>query len=151
MSKLERHQAIRDLVEAGGVRSQAQLRSRLLAKQLVVDQSTLSRDLAELDIRKVGGAYHVNGHGQTPAADSPRIDYSRVVRRIVTCGPHMVVVHTDTGQAQPVAIAIDHAADPSIAGTIAGDDTVFIATRSGRQQTVALRRLSTWFGDKHDQ
>jgi transcriptional regulator of arginine metabolism len=148
MSKFDRHQAIRDLVDAGGVESQAQLRKGLQSRRLDVDQSTLSRDLAELDIRKIGGEYQVNGHAQFPATDGMPIDYSRVVRRIVTCGPNMIVLHTDTGQAQPVAIAIDEAADPAIAGTIAGDDTIFVATRGARQQTVALRRLQTWFGDK---
>ena len=47
-------------------------------------------------------------------------------------------------------VVFDAAGDPAIAGTLAGDDTIFVATKNRRSQTVALRRLEQWFGDKHE-
>ena len=49
-----------------------------------------------------------------------------------------------------MAVAIDEEYDGAIAGTLAGDDTIFVATGSARAQTVALRRLRKWFGDKYE-
>jgi transcriptional regulator of arginine metabolism len=113
-----------------------------------VNQSTLSRDLTELGIRKSGGRYVVSSGGGEQAGN--RVDYSSVVRRFTTCGPHLILISTAVGQAQPVAVAIDEEHDSAIAGTLAGDDTIFIATGSARAQTVALRRLKKWFGDKYE-
>ena len=54
-------------------------------------------------------------------------------------------------QAQPVGVLLDSAEESAIEGTIAGDDTVFVATKGRRQQEVLLRRLASWFGEeKHD-
>jgi transcriptional regulator of arginine metabolism len=121
---------------------------RLAERGFVVDQSTLSRDLAELGIRKRGGRYAFNGAGEAEAAE---IDYAAAVRRFTTCGPHLIVVITGVGQAQLVAVAIEEKGDSAITATLAGDDTIFVATKDRRAQTVALRRLKTWFGDKHEQ
>ena len=115
---------------------------------MAVDQSTLSRDLIELGIRKSGGRYVL------PAPESASTEgepvFGAAVRSYTTCGPHMIVIRTSMGTAQPLAVRIDHAADSSITASLAGDDTVFLATKSRRSQVVALRRLESWFGDKHE-
>lgn len=143
-TKDHRHRRIVALIEGGAIRSQAALRDALAHDGIDVEQSTLSRDLRELGIRKVGGRYR--REVPTPAAVGG--DPSPGVRTIVPCGPNLVVIKTDPGQAQPVGVVIDTAGDPAIAGTLAGDDTVFVATPDQRRQTVALRRLVEWFGDK---
>ena len=96
-------------------------------------------------MRKSGGQYVLSGARQSGPT---QLDYAAAVRSFLPCGPHLIVVRTAVGQAQPVALAIDGAEDPSIVATLAGDDTVFVATKSKKTQTVALRRLETWFGDK---
>ena len=63
----------------------------------------------------------------------------------------MIVVSTGVGQAAPIAVAIDNRGEPALAGTIAGDDIIFIATKNRRAQAVILRRLKQWFGDKYEQ
>ena len=144
-AKEDRLTLIQSLVESGDVSTQTELIRALRKKRLTVDQSTLSRDLAELGIRKSGGRY------APPAAAprrQPKVDYSAFVNRFVPCGPHLIVLSTTTGQAQTVAVAIDQANEPAIAASLAGDDTVFVATRNRRSQVVALRRLQQWFGDK---
>jgi len=140
-----RQAAIRRILKARVVATQQDLLARLEAEGLGVDQSTLSRDLAELGVRKSGGQYVLSGARKSGPT---QLDYAAAVRSFLPCGPHLIVVRTAVGQAQPVALAIDGAEDASIVATLAGDDTVFVATKSKKTQTVALRRLETWFGDK---
>ena len=140
-----RQDTIRRILKASVVTTQRELLARLVAKGLKVDQSTLSRDLAELGVRKSGGQYVLSGARQPGPT---QLDYAAVVRTFLPCGPHLIVVRTAVGQAQPVALAIDGAEEPSMVATLAGDDTIFVATKSKKTQAVALRRLETWFGDK---
>ena len=146
-SKEKRHTAIARLIRRGSVRTQTELIRRLKAAGIVVDQSTLSRDLSELGVRKTGGRYVVRAVEED---GRQAYDYTAAVLWFTTCGPHQIVMRTHIGQAQPVALAIDQKEDASILATIAGDDTVFVATKSARAQTVALRRLKQWFGDKYE-
>ncbi len=111
---------------------------------LSVDQSTLSRDLNEMGIKKVAGRYRSvvmeNGHADVA-------HYFDGVTRFTVCGPHQIVVFTEAGLAQPVSVAIEKKKDPSILATLAGDDVIFVATKSRNTQAVALRRLMQWMGD----
>jgi len=137
------------LVRSGRARTQAELIRGLRASGYRVDQSTLSRDLVELGIRKSAGRY------VPPASPEdtkpPKLsDYASLIRRFTNCGPHLTVLTTVVGQAQPVAVAIDTAKEPAIVATLAGDDTVFIATKSRRTQAVVMRKLKHWFGDEHE-
>lgn len=145
--KNQRQSAILDLVQNGPIRTQAQMIAGLKKKGVGVDQSTLSRDLIELSVRKTGGVYRVE---EIESADEIQVDLSAAVVSFTTCGPHLLVVRTGVGQAQAVAARIDGANDSAITGCIGGDDTVFVATKNRRSQVVALRRLTAWFGDKHE-
>jgi transcriptional regulator of arginine metabolism len=145
MNKEKRHQVIAAIVQDNSVTTQGELLAVLEKKGMRVNQATLSRDLAEVGIRKSGGRYiFANNNGGSGVDPAP------TVRCFMTCGPHMVVVRTAIGQAQAVAVQIDGMSDPSFAGTVAGDDTIFIATKNRRTQAVAIRRLKHWFGDKHE-
>jgi transcriptional regulator of arginine metabolism len=142
-----RERAIRRILRTRAVATQATLRTALKERGLRVDQSTLSRDLVQLGVRKVAGRYVL------PAASAPDpagFDYHAAVRAFFPCGPHMVVVRTEVGQAPPVALALDGKGEPAIAATLAGDDTIYVATRTRKSQAVVLRRLETWFGDKRE-
>lgn len=147
MNKEKRQTAIRSLVRRVNIRTQADLTTQLSDRGLDVDQSTLSRDLAELGIRKFGGRYVLPG--ATPEDQQREIDYSPVVHSFTTCGPNIIVIKTDIGSAQPVALSIEAREEPTIVATLAGDDTIYATTKSKRSQAVALRRLADWFGEKH--
>jgi transcriptional regulator of arginine metabolism len=147
LTKDQRQGAIRKIVTAGPVGTQSELRKALRGRGVAVDQSTLSRDLVELEIRKVRGRYEP---AERPNAPAPEPSFGAAVVRFTTCGPHLTVIRTTMGAAQPLAVKIDQAAEPSITATLAGDDTVFVATKNRRSQVVALRRLTQWFGDKHE-
>jgi transcriptional regulator of arginine metabolism len=149
VTKQERLALILRLVRGGKARSQAELLRGLRARGERVDQSTLSRDLTELGIRKAGGRYVLRERSEDSGPPT-LTDFAGVVKRFTTCGPHLTVLTTVVGQAQAVAVAVDAAGEPAIAATLAGDDTVFVATKNRRTQAVALRRLKQWFGDKHD-
>ena len=140
-----RQQAIRRILKASAVATQQDLLARLEDEGMGVDQSTLSRDLAELGVRKSDGRY---GLPDAREPDLQEVDYGAAVLSFSPCGPHLIVVRTAVGQAQPVALVMDAAGDPSIVATLAGDDTIFVATKNRKTQAVALRRLETWFGDK---
>ena len=144
MTKRDRLTLIREITESGDIRNQKDLLDALARRKVRVDQSTLSRDLSLLNVRKRGGRYAV----QKNPISSDRIDLSPAVEGWVPCGPHLIVVHTTTGQAQAVAFAIDQKNDPAVAGTLAGDDTLFVATRNRQQQAVAVRRMAQWFGEE---
>lgn len=147
IAKAERWDVIRRLVRNEDVGTQADIRRALRRIGLAVDQSTLSRDLVELGIRKAAGRYVVE---PAKSPGEPEVDYSAVVESFTTCGPHQIILRTTTGQAQPVGVAIDEKNEPAIAATLAGDDTVLILTKTRRAQVVALRRLEQWFGGKHE-
>jgi transcriptional regulator of arginine metabolism len=136
--KLERHNAIRDLVSSSLVQSQDDLRRKLRRRGFAVTQATLSRDLHEMHLFKGPGGYGLpngseNGNGNSSAIaeeddDSP----PSVVDVIETFGlrsrqaMNQVVIGTVMGGAQPVAAALDHELWPEVVGTIAGDDTVLV-------------------------
>ncbi len=145
-TKQDRHDALRRLMANGAVSTQDQLRRALKRDGFRVDQSTLSRDLAELGYRKAGGRYAAV-EAPPPAA---KLDLAPAVRSFLACGPHLVIIHTEMGQAQAVAVAIDQNHEAAIVATLAGDDAIFVAVRNRRTQAVVLRRLAEWFGDKQE-
>lgn len=145
-AKDDRLATIRRLIRSESVGTQGELRRNLRSRGMAVDQSTLSRDLLELGIRKKAGRYVIELPAERQAAPA----LASTVVSFTTCGPHMIVIRTSTGAAQPLAVQIDQAAEPSIAASLAGDDTIFLATKSRRLQTVALRRLTQWFGDRYE-
>ena len=134
--KLERHNAIRELVSSSLVQSQDDLRRKLRRRGFAVTQATLSRDLHELHLFKGPGGYGIpNGNGNgSPTAVAEVEDDSppSVVDVIETFGlrsrqaMNQVVIGTVMGGAQPVAAALDHEQWPEVVGTIAGDDTVLV-------------------------
>jgi transcriptional regulator of arginine metabolism len=82
--------------------------------------------------------------GDLPAADTATealLDTLHYVRATRTAGPHLTLVITAVGAAQTVAIALDRCAWPEVVGTLAGDDTIFVATSGVRDQTVFLKHL----------
>ncbi|MCG3138485.1 MAG: Arginine repressor [Phycisphaerae bacterium] len=144
-NKHQRLELLKKLIRTGRMGTQEQLQEHLRKQGYRVTQPTLSRDLEELGVQKNGGLYRLQK--STPLDMSIR-DYANVVQEITPCGPHMIVIKTAAGQAQPIALALDHAPDGGLLATLAGDDVIFVATRSRRTQEVALRRLRQWFGEK---
>ena len=142
--QLERRAAIVRILRDGLVRRQADL-VRLLKKQgHVVTQSSVSRDLRDLGVLKASGRYALPPDEITRANGDFGM-LAQFVRGLRSAGPSLTVLRTTIGAAQSVAVAIDKAQWPEVAGTISGDDTIFIATANARAQDALVGRLRTLF------
>lgn len=145
-----RHRHILMLLRRSRVASQQELAERLHERGIETTQSSLSRDLRELGIRKVAGRYVPPAAAEAPAERAvaaavglvPAIDLGRFVRAVKPAGPNLMVVLTPIGAAQAVGIALDRAGWPEVVGTLAGDDTVFVATATARGQRRLRERLA---------
>jgi transcriptional regulator of arginine metabolism len=143
--KSHRQSIIRQLVDRESITSQEQLRTRLLDRGIDVTQATLSRDIRELGLvkRTADGAYRSLGtvaSGNSAEAETVlAVVMAEQLRNHEVVG-NMIVLRTDPGQAQALAIAIDRAQVHEVAGTIAGDDTILVICRSNEgAETVAHR------------
>jgi transcriptional regulator of arginine metabolism len=125
--KQRRQQVILRLLEAHHIERHEQLQQLLVDEGIVVNQATLSRDLRSLGVVKGasgdGNAHYRLAHS-APDNSLALANLQAFLRDIVVSG-NMLVIKTKTGCAQPVGLALDQLALPSILGTIAGDDTVF--------------------------
>lgn len=128
-----RQSQILEVVDREAVASQEELRQRLATRGIVATQATISRDLKELGlVKRAGdGAYVRPGvERSSPATDEQlRRALATLVRTLERVG-NLVVVRTDPGQAQGVAVLVDRAQLPEVAGTIAGDDTILVIGRA---------------------
>jgi transcriptional regulator of arginine metabolism len=150
----ERQDAIRAILDAEAVESQEQLVRRLKRRGFRVTQSSVSRDLAELGVAKVDGRYVAlerlaeaaapgrPGGLPAPSPGDRRAAVASFMREVAPAGPHLLVVRTPPGGASPVGIAIDAARWPEVVGTVAGDDTLFIATPGRAAQARVEARLA---------
>ena len=135
----KRHLRILELITTRPIRTQEDLATALTADGWEVTQSSVSRDVAALGLVKVVGAYQRAPQRVVADPDEQRI--AEGVLTIERAGEALLVLHTPPGEANRVAVALDRQAWPDIAGTIAGDDTIFIAVRDSPAQTRVLRQL----------
>src|SRR5277367_5012783 len=123
---------------------QTELVALLRKLGVVATQSSVSRDLRELGVAKLGDRYVL------PAASTQaKSDFSTLKQFVsarLTAGNNLTVLKTTIGSAQSVAVAIDSAQWPEVVGTISGDDTIFIATAGAEAQRQLADRLFSIFG-----
>lgn len=143
-NKIDRHRAIRELVEARPVGSQEELRRLLLNRGWDVTQSTLSRDLREMRLARVPTADGVRYAFTTAAMAEDRPALEELMPRFfqrVDGVSELCVLHTSSGGAQPVSEALDLAGWPEVMGTIAGENTILIVCRSSAGREKVQRKL----------
>ena len=113
----------------------------LKARNIAVSQSTLSRDIQELRLAKTAGVYTVvEAEPIKPTEESLR----RIIREFlvdIDVAQNIVVLKTGPGHASIVSQALDDADWPESIGSIAGEDTVFVAARSPRDGKKLESRL----------
>ncbi len=139
----KRRRAIAEILRREGVRDQEDLRRKLRARGFRVTQASVSRDLHELGAAKVDGRYvagAVLAGGSRPGARLEEV--STFLLSASPAGPHLLVVRTPPGFATSLGLALDEAKWPEVVGTVAGDDTLFIATGGRRQQARVEARLA---------
>jgi transcriptional regulator of arginine metabolism len=137
----KRQLKILELISTRPIRTQDELAEVLTAEGWSVTQSSVSRDIAALRLVKVDGAY------QRPAriVEAPEHpDERRIIDGVLTvetAGDALIVLHTPPGEANRVGVAIDRLAWGDVIGTLAGDDTIFIAVKNAAAQQRVLRAL----------
>jgi len=146
--KSRRQGAILEIVDSEPLRSQEELRRRLLKAGFDTTQATISRDVKELGLVKRAG----DGAYQRPGADASNpetalaaleratTEFLRNVERV----QQLVVVRTGRAQAQALAEALDRAGLPEVVGTIAGDDTILMIARGARGAAALVKRLKDY-------
>ena len=128
----------------GRARTQAEFVTHLEAHGHSVTQSCVSRDLRDIGARKENGRYRI-----APERRSELPGLAALIEGFSPAGPHLVVVRTLPGGAQRVAHAIDTAAWPETAGSVGGDDTIFVACYSEAGQRGILERLRAAVNPEH--
>ena len=139
-----RRRAILAVVGEGGVRSQEDLQRRLRRRGIMVAQPTLSRDLKALGLAKTPTGYVAASAPTFVPAEARQSTLDRAVGEFVLsvrAAASLVVVRTPPAGAHPLARALDEADLPDVIGTIAGDDTVFVATPGPSAALRLERRL----------
>jgi transcriptional regulator of arginine metabolism len=148
-----RQRAIRDLVEGRPIRTQQELAAALRERGFRTTQATISRDVAELGLVKA------TRDGTQAYALPPRLVEAEVsgedrLRRVLHELPIeireaglLLVVRTLPGSAHAIAAAVDRARWPEVAGSVAGDDTVFVAVSDRAALVRVKRRLAALAGE----
>ena len=136
--QLQRRAAIRDLLAREPAATQASLVRALEGRGFAATQSSVSRDLRELGAIKTPGGYKLPSGD---ADDGQVTAVAGLLRSITPAGSNLLVVHTGIGAAQRVALALDRSGWPGMVGTIAGDDTIFVATESAHAQKTLIARI----------
>ncbi|MFL6212556.1 MAG: arginine repressor [Blastocatellia bacterium] len=133
--KTERQQKILEIIGARRVATQQQLARELKRRGIEATQSSISRDIVELGLTKLQGRYTAP---QATFAGSP-------VVAVETAGDNLIVIKTVIGQASATALAIDQARVSEVVGTVAGDDTLFVAVKNIEAQRAAIKQITRLF------
>jgi transcriptional regulator of arginine metabolism len=141
MDKQQRHLAIKHILAENAITTQTELASLLRKTGFKTTQATLSRDMQEIGIAWVhtpnGSRYML-----TPDQEEERLTtlIGLEIEKIES-NETMVVIKTLPGRAQGVAESIDHLQLPSVLGTIAGDNTIFVLPRSVKKINETIKAI----------
>ena len=146
-ARSRRLRILADLIRGGSLASQEEATAKLKAAGFAVTQATVSRDLESLGAVKLkkNGMLTYSLPDQLGAADWSTGRLERLMREFVLsieAAGQLVVLKTPPGSAHLVASALDQAQLAEVAGTVSGDDTLFVALRNGVDAVAALRRFS---------
>lgn len=121
-----RRALLADILREAGAATQAELAQALKRRGVRASQPVLSRDLRALGAVKRDGSYRMAEEQRV----TPLAALRPLLRSVRLAGPHMVIVNCEPGSASSLARALEAENLDSIAGTLAGDDTIFIAVPS---------------------
>jgi transcriptional regulator of arginine metabolism len=139
-SKAARQSAILGAIAAGDVATQNDLVVALKKQGVAATQVSISRDIAELGLVKVAGVYRPAAEGGVADAELP---LRTSVRAVTPAGPNLTVVRCDAGTAPRVGLVLDGLTLAGLVGTLAGDDTVFVASETAAAQKTLIAFLTS--------
>ena len=147
MDNLYRRSQILNLLQTDGAVTQEELRRKLARRGIQVTQATVSRDIEELGLVKARSGYRLPDAVQPPTPVQPTLEVIlKEFLREAGQASNLVVLKTYPGNAQAVAAVLDAQDWPEVVGTVAGDDTVFVATPSAREATQFRKKILALVG-----
>ena len=144
MSKSRRHYLLKDLLSSPVAQTQEVLVGELKKHGIEVTQATISRDLSELGALRTSSGYVLPSELSAAESQGTREELCAILRSHAlrtTQAASIAIIHTAPGHANFVASAIDASRFPEILGTIAGDDTIFLATGSNTMAKALCEQL----------
>ena len=143
--KSKRHSMILKLIASENIETQEELARILSAHGFDVTQATVSRDIKELRLIKVQTGEGRYKYATVERAESDLQDrfinvFSNCVISMIAAG-NIIVVKTIAGSASAAAEAIDSLRWPEIAGSIAGDNTIFVAVKDGKSIADVMKKF----------
>ena len=143
--KTKRHAMILKLIASENIDTQEELARLLSAQGFTVTQATVSRDIKELRLIKVLTG---DGHYKYATVEKAETDLQERFIRLfsncvvsITSSGNLIVLKTMAGSAAVAAEAIDSLKWPEIAGSIAGDNTIFVVIREGKNVTELIKKF----------
>lgn len=133
MQKELRQTTILKLITTKSVSRQDEIVEFLEKKGFSVTQSSVSRDLDELGIVKINGSYSM--------PSKPKSAISFGLLNVQTAGDNLIVVKCEAGMASAICVRIDNTQIKEIVGTIAGEDTIFIAVNDKEAQQAVIKTI----------
>lgn len=141
--KKKRHEAIIDLIRNNDIENQTELAKKLNDEGFKVTQATVSRDIQKLKLIKIKN----KGKFKYAIIDKPHEYSDRYIRTICDCitnldaAKNILIIKTQIGMAMATATAIDGLQFEEIVGTIAGDDSIFVATKSDDKAMILQNKI----------
>jgi transcriptional regulator of arginine metabolism len=135
-----RQELILRLIDRGEISTQDELVEALHRAGVEASQASVSRDIATLGLIKLGGRYALPPPG-TPAHNTREQRISEFLLSVTPAGDHLLVVKTLPGEASGTALAVDQLDYAGVVGTVAGDDTIFLALAGRSARDATARRL----------
>ena len=147
MDKHYRRTQILELLHREKVATQGELRRKLARRGIHVTQATVSRDIEELGLVKAREGYRVPEALAAPSPPQPTLPVLlKEFMREAKPAANLVVVRTHPGNAHTVAVALDAAAWPEVVGTVAGDDTIMVATPGAAEAARVAKKILALVG-----
>ena len=140
--KIKRQTKILELIKENNIETQSELLEKLNEAGFNVTQATVSRDIKEMRLVKIPGNNGVYKYAAETVSEEDKESHAYLFMTAITGIDYahtLVVIKTKTGMAQAVCAALDSKNCAGVLGTIAGDDTIFVATRT---DSVAMKFAS---------
>lgn len=147
MIKESRHQAIINLINSVDVSTQEELTEKLIEKGFFVSQATISRDIKELNLIKVEGANKKTKYAKIDLQQNKltpqRISLFKQITLSIEIANNLIVLKTISGNASAAGMAVDEINFPQVLGTVAGDDTLLIITKTSTDAEIVVKGLKS--------
>lgn len=141
----DRRRVILEAIASRRIETQEQMVAALAERGIEASQASVSRDITALRLVKADGRWTAPPRERTASHSMEERITGRLIS-VAPAGDHLLVLRTPAGEAQGVALALDGLQPEGVVGTVAGDDTIFVATveaEAGHRLMVRLQALIT--------